>query len=217
MCRPTKRFGSKSNHANITFHHRDLNILNPTTATKKREKGISISNNAADPPSADKPPHLVLVVKHHVSFAPRAQMRRTIPLQDYSPQEIKACWYSVEEKKSIFRQCAKQVHEMNRGIELQGKDCCARGLESHTRVGAIAKSVTRVESIQAVLDEQGVRRIRQEQQGVAMLKHLLDNGGCGAVDSANGRIAKIYHQATSSSQLWVSVVGMRDEREVYRL
>jgi hypothetical protein len=116
----------------------------------------------------------------------------TIARKDYSPKEIKATWYTDEEYNTISRQCCKQIKKMDGGEKLKDKKYCARGLEAHTRFGSIAKSKNKAESIRSVLREQDMQ----------LLEGRYDDEAIG----------KAYHQRTSSSQMWASVVGLRDQR-----
>ena len=68
----------------------------------------------------------------------------------------------------------------------------ARGLESHTRLAAIAKNQNRRVAWDAVLDEQG------------------DQLSLGVVDDES--IASRYWDASSSSTFWAIRVGQQDHR-----
>ena len=129
-----------------------------------------------------------------VSFASHATMYETIARQNYTQEEIKATWYSQDEYLQISKQCCKQIQKMNRGERLRDKKYCSRGLEAHTTIGLVTKMRNRAESIQAVLEEQEVQRIKE---GI----HDEDT------------IADLYNEVTSSCQLWARTVALRDQRE----
>jgi hypothetical protein len=103
--------------------------------------------------------------KHHISEEERADV-----------------WMTPDDFKRIAQKCCKIVKILE-----TGKGCRSRGLESHTRQGAIAKQLTRSNSIQTVLFEQS--------QG-----------------SSSDVIARAYHAATSSSQLWACTVALKDQK-----
>jgi hypothetical protein len=132
-------------------------------------------------------------IEKFVSFANQASVVYTIARRNYSPNEIKATWYSKKEKMNIEKQCCKQILRMDRGETLKDKKYCARGLEGHTRTGFTLKSKNRALSINSVL---------AEQHHVQLLRGFRD-------DEA---IAHAYHQTTASCQIWACVVGLRDQR-----
>jgi hypothetical protein len=129
-----------------------------------------------------------------VSFDDHAAVCYTIARIDYSSEETKATWGTEEEYHKISKQCGKQIDRMDKGEVLKDKKYCARGLEAHTKMGCIVKFKNRAESINNVLRE-------QEKQS--------NEGTCD--DEA---IARVYHQTTSSCQMWANVVGLRDHRKV---
>ena len=131
--------------------------------------------------------------KKRVAIDTRVQVRLTISRNDISPEECSATWYSQEEYTEITGSCVKQINKLNRGELLKGKKYCARGLEGHTNTRALAKSMNRSSAYQAVLEEQD----RQMRDGVVQ-------------DEA---LSRVYHAASSGSQLWANVVGLEDQRE----
>jgi hypothetical protein len=132
-----------------------------------------------------------------VSFATHDTVHHTIARQDFSSEELKATWFSGEEFLQILDQCNKQIHKMDQGKILKDKKYCARGLEALTRTGSITRSKSRAQSIQAVLEEQDALT----SQGV-----LVDEDAIGFV----------YHDVTSSCQMWASVIGYRDQQAAER-
>jgi hypothetical protein len=132
-----------------------------------------------------------------VSFNEYAAVCPTIALKDYSTEELKATWYTDSECSTIVKQCCHQISKMDKGEVLKDKKYCARGLEAHTRMGSIVKHKNRAESINAVLREQETQ--------------FLKNDWADLDDEA---IARVYHQATSSCQMWANALGFRDKRTV---
>jgi hypothetical protein len=132
-----------------------------------------------------------------VSFATHDTVHHTIARQDFSSEELKAAWFSEEEFLQILDQCNKQIHKMDQGKILKDKKYCARGLEALTRMGSITRSKSRAQSIRAVLEEQDALT----SQGV-----LVDEDAIGFV----------YHDVTSSCQMWASVIGYRDQQAAER-
>jgi hypothetical protein len=134
-------------------------------------------------------------IEKSVSFACHDTVHRTIARQDFSSEELKAAWFSEEEYLQILDQCNKQIHKMDQGKILKDKKYCARGLEGCTRMGSITRSKSRAQSIRAVLEEQDAL----SSQGV-----LVDEEA----------ISVVYHDVTSSCQMWASVIGYRDQQAV---
>jgi hypothetical protein len=110
---------------------------------------------------------------------------------DYTADEKQVAWLQDEEFAWINKMNRKQVRKMENGEDLKDKKYCARGLESNTRLAAISKSQNRKLAVNAVLYEQ------HEQE----------------LDAPNEEaISHAYCQVTSSSQLWASMIGLRDQR-----
>ena len=127
-----------------------------------------------------------------VTFCESVIVRRTMPLSEYTPEEIEATWYSDEEYDQISRQCQKQIRKLNEGKTLRDKKYCSRGLEGATDAGQCTKDENRYLAYQAVLQVQGSQR----EQGV--YDELA--------------IAESYRQVSSDCQLKACVVGIRDQR-----
>jgi hypothetical protein len=130
-------------------------------------------------------------IEKSVAFATRDTVHHTIARQDFSSEELEAAFFSEEEYFQISKRCHKQIDRMDHGETLKDRKYCARGLEAHTGIGSITKSKSRAQSIRAVLQEQDV----QIRQGV------LDEEAIGVM----------YHDVTSSCQMWASVIGLRDQ------
>jgi hypothetical protein len=130
--------------------------------------------------------------ERNVRFSIEPMLHFTLSLEDYTPEEIRASWFEGEEYNKIRKECCKQIKKMESGKILKDKKYCSRGLESHTRLASLSKTLNRKPAVDAVLDEQ------DEQQ------HL------GIVDEEI--IAQRYQQTTSSCQLWATIVGLRDQR-----
>lgn len=104
---------------------------------------------------------------------------------DFSDEERSATWLTRDEMNLITRKCCLLIKKM----ETNKEDGRFRGLESHAPLGSLAKSQNRKNAIQRVLLEQS-------------------RGSSSVV------IAQAYRAASSGSQLWASVVALRDHRVV---
>jgi hypothetical protein len=170
---------TKPNKVTRTKQHALKNLMKNI---KKRLVGDSVHSTGTGSTEIEK----------SVSFAAHDTVHHTIARQDFSPEELKAAWYSEKEYLQILDQCNMQIHKMDQGKILKDKKYCARGLEALTRMRRIARSKSRAQSIRAVLEEQDAL----SSQGV------IDEEAIGFV----------YHDITSSCQMWASVIGYRDQQ-----
>ena len=132
------------------------------------------------------------IQKKVVSFCPTVRGAQIMSIEDYTPSEIAASWYSAEESDNISIHCVKLIRRMESNEASAFKKYCIRGLESHTTVGCAMKRMNRSTAVAAVLDAQA----RQW------------NENCNVDAQA---IADAYKRATSSSQMWAQVMGNRDQ------
>ena len=108
-----------------------------------------ISNNAAlndhviRPSSSKSTTAHSVHTKGVVSIHELIQVQTTIACHEMSQQEMDAVWYSRKEFQKITQSCCKQIIKLNRGEIVKGKKHCARGLESHTHIRSLAKSMNR--------------------------------------------------------------------------
>ena len=130
-----------------------------------------------------------------VTFCENVVCHRTMPLSEYTKEEIEASWYSNEDFRRIHVGNSKQIDKLNHRVQLKDKKYCSRGLEGATPIAQKARQQNRALACSTVLDLQA----RHREQA------MFD-------DEA---IAAVYRQASSSCQLWANVVGNRDERAVY--
>ena len=134
-----------------------------------------------------------------IQFNPSVQKRRHLPLHEYTTEELDACWFRGNEYAQIARSFRKEIKMLERGLlknlALYDHDrkYCVRGLESHTRLAALARNQNRLTARAAVLEEQS------EQLSI------------GVID--NEAIASRYRDASWSSMLWAIRVGKQDQRE----
>lgn len=128
----------------------------------------------------------------NVSFQNKVKVRFIESHREYTEEEVRRTWYQDEDYNRITRDCCKQIQKSEVGKVLKADKYCSRGLESHTRLGSLCKKQNRRNGFEAVLREQN----EQFQLGV--------------VDDE--AIACVYHNVTSSCQLWASAIGLRDQR-----
>lgn len=128
--------------------------------------------------------------KRRVTFNPTVEGIGILSLDDYTPAEISAAWYSDEEMEEITRRCHKVLRKMEQG---KSNKYNTRGLERHSTIGYICKDKVRSAAVAAVLEEQE----RQLMKG-------------GTIDYQ--AIADAYHRVSSSCQMWARVMGNRDQQ-----
>lgn len=130
--------------------------------------------------------------KKRVTFNEQVHNYFTISLQDISPTEHEASWYTKAEYREINKSSCREIKNLDRGKIFKDKKYCSRGLESHTRMGSLAKRMNYTLSHKVVFDEQA----RQHREGIREEEYL----------------AYLYHSVCSSSQLWANVVALSDQR-----
>jgi hypothetical protein len=133
----------------------------------------------------------------HVSFAPDITVLGTMGLDDYKMAEIYSTWYTEDDLLRISKECFVTLEKNLNQIFLRESESM-RGLEPHSPIESILRQKSRQTSIDLVLEEQ--RRQLKE-------KGVVD------VDS----LYKVYHNTTSSSQMWAQVIGNHDhdDAELY--
>jgi hypothetical protein len=135
--------------------------------------------------------------EYHVRFSGKVYVRNILSCNDYTPEEVKACWYTHDETQIIHKYCKKEIRKMNeeegRSNKFKDTNYCSRGLEGHTTVATTTKMRLRFLAVNAVLD---VQMIQWEE---------------GIFDEC--AIAEIYCRATKSCQKRANIVGLADYRE----
>jgi hypothetical protein len=127
-----------------------------------------------------------------VSFAPDITAMETMCIDDYTMEEIDRTWYTEEDMLRISEECFLILEKTGEKTSLRKSErYCFRGLEPHSKIGSILKNKSRQTAIKLVLEEQ---------------QRLLKRKGVADIDS----LYKVYHNTTSSSQMWAQVVGSRD-------
>ena len=95
-----------------------------------------------------------------VTFYPYGEVVDIDTLDEYTDEEIQACWYDEEELANIKSENNQSIRRIARGS--QKADDCLRGLESQSHAGYLSSRKIKDSSIAAVLGEQ----YRQYQMGI---------------------------------------------------
>jgi hypothetical protein len=178
-------------------HHHTSRSATPETkkcTTFHQPKSSFVITDNKDDDCSDGTTTVTTASIKRVDFAPLVQVRSTIGLDSYTPQEIQASWYSAEEVQKIRQENNRTILKMERGIPLRETKYCARGLENRMRLAWIARSQNKRQAWRCVMEEQR--------------NQIHDS----IVDEMT--IASIYHQNTASVQLHATVMGKRDARDI---
>jgi hypothetical protein len=89
-----------------------------------------------------------------VSFAPTKAVRPTLSVIDYTPEEVKACWYDDHEYYVIIEECLKVIKKIQEGKPLNARRYCVRGLDRFTPEAADLRELNKNNTCIAVLEEQ---------------------------------------------------------------
>ena len=104
----------------------------------------------ATTPSKDK--------KKSVSFRNSVRCRRTISLNQYTKEEINACWVTEDESKSIRSDVKFASNLLASGfLDSDTEQHCRRGLEYQTTLGALRRNRIQVATREPVLNEQDIQ------------------------------------------------------------
>jgi hypothetical protein len=98
-------------------------------------------------PLADKP-------KKSVSFSESARMKKHIHINDFTQEEIDACWFTESELSQSRQEISYTIDLMTRGEDIDASKYCTRGLECRTPQGAAIKVQTKIDAWDSVMDEQ---------------------------------------------------------------
>lgn len=129
-----------------------------------------------------------------VSFSERSQVRYALHHDEYTAEEIAACWYSREESSEITRKIVALIKKIIQG---KAQKFCTRGLEHMTPEATEERESRRRDAYNAVLEEQD--------------KQYFD----GRVNSES--IARRYQQvAATDSQQRACEIGRNDAMMVMK-
>jgi hypothetical protein len=135
--------------------------------------------------------------KKSVAFAASAKMRLALHVNQYTAEEIQACYYSSEDFRS-FKTDVKRTAKM---IEFKQKMdetvYCTRGVEYKTREGKRIRSKLRSKADAAVFKEQMNQFFLEEEEG----KNCRDEE----------KLAAFYSEVVKASVVAAYITGLSDE------
>ena len=130
-----------------------------------------------------------------VTFHPNARVKRTLHLNDYNTEEIRATWYNREELAfiKVENQCCVETMKSGNNCTDE-KGVCTRGLEALSDAGGNLKTANKNAAWEAVLDEQDYQYFE-------------------GIDEPE-MIALVYFECSYRCQLEAYARARNDEREV---
>ena len=127
--------------------------------------------------------------KASVRFERSVNIRYIRSVREYTPRQIKDCWYHPDELQDIRSLFSDELRKAEEQVVDSNDDSyCIRGLESHYELAHKQKVRLRSEAAVAVFNAQ--------------------ERGCN-----ENQIAAQCSALTSRSQTWANVMGLRDQRE----
>ena len=131
-----------------------------------------------------------------VTFHRNARVKRTLHLNDYETEEIRATWYNREELAfiKVENQCCVETMKRGDNCCTDYEGVCTRGLEALSDAGGKLKTENKVAAWEAVLDEQDYQYFE-------------------GIDEPE-MIALVYFECSYRCQLEAYSRARKDEREV---
>jgi len=128
--------------------------------------------------------------RSRVAFRKSVTARRALHLKDFTDEEIRNCWLSVEELEICSQDIIRTIELVSNGCD---QECCRRGTEQRTQEGNMKRQRNKKMAWLAVLQEQEA----QWEKGV------ID-------DEA---IAAAYHNASSHCLTEARIRARRDQED----
>jgi hypothetical protein len=132
-----------------------------------------------------------------VSFAPTAMLRLAIHINNYSDDEIEACFYSDSEYFEFKRDVKRTARMVEKKQNIGEVNDSRRGVECLTREALKIKSKNRRHARRAVMSEQLNQLLSEEHDGVDF--------------QDDNRIAAAYADTTRESAVMAYLAGLSDE------
>lgn len=132
----------------------------------------------------------------HVTFSKTVHCKEMRHIKDYNEEEIQTFWLTTPDYLLIKSTIRQTLDMMMNGYTILENDeeFCARGLESRTKVGARARSYSKLRTRSAVLNEQDMQR----EEGFHD-PYIL---------------ATVSMEQTAASRAWAQAIAMEDYRSI---
>jgi hypothetical protein len=89
-----------------------------------------------------------------VTFSQDVRIKRTLHKNNYTDEEFQSCWFNDTELRRCQNEMRVVVAMVEQGFEIDEDKYCLQGLEFQTERGAALRMRSKLESMNAVLDEQ---------------------------------------------------------------
>ena len=140
-------------------------VSTTTTTTNKPLTELTTSSRSTPMPSSSMIARKTnkKTKKKCVTFAPHARAKRHLHVNDFTPEELEACWFDAEDFECIKDECHAialvlcSSSSSSSNFLLQDNDrlgFCKRGIEHLTQIGSKRRLKNKVTGWDAVLDAQ---------------------------------------------------------------
>lgn len=170
-----------------------------------RDSDASLSghNEMLDRTAIMTPPHnsnTMTTIPRRVSFAAAATLYLVRSYVDYTPEELEASWFDVDERDKIMSNAIEEVMLMDYGCLVRDTpDVSRRGLQRFTREGRKTTRQNRLDAYDAVCSEiERQHKLRQQ--------WLNDEP-----------IANAYFTYSEPCAMTAELIGKRDEIEAWNI
>lgn len=126
-----------------------------------KQKGVmkSVSfNDNANIASAVRPAKSKIESQKRVHWNHKVEKKRHYRVQDLSPEEREAVWYTEGDTKIILAMAKVTVKMMMKGEPCDDIDYCSRGLEGKTPTGSKKRQKNKLRVRKSLLEEQEIQR-----------------------------------------------------------
>mmetsp|Transcript_13855 Transcript_13855/g.39910 ORF Transcript_13855/g.39910 Transcript_13855/m.39910 type:complete len:214 (-) Transcript_13855:239-880(-) len=126
-----------------------------------KQKGVmkSVSfNDNANIASAGRPAKSKIESQKRVHWNHKVEKKRHYRVQDLSPEEREAVWYTEGDTKIILAMAKVTVKMMMKGEPCDDIDYCSRGLEGKTPTGSKKRQKNKLRVRKSLLEEQEIQR-----------------------------------------------------------
>ena len=168
-----------------------LSSLHPcqsTTIVAEHSFSPSISNKTSKTSPTNKKS-----IKKSITFSEAVKVKKTIHINNYTDDEIDACWYSNEECQRIRSDVKYAIQLVNNGLlEQDTEQYSRRGVECKTRENQLRRKQLRMAAWFAVFEEQEYQYDEQhvDELDVEYISHAYKTASSAALKIARATALK---------------------------
>jgi hypothetical protein len=126
-----------------------------------------------------------------VSFSTKGVRRFVLHINEYTKEEIKACWYTSSEYSEMKQDIRRTVVMVQNNQPIDGREYCRRGVEIRTKEASKIRLSNKRRALYTVLNEQ----MRPQ---FDFVRHAW-------------LLSAIYHNCTKNSKMAASMMGLADQ------